>query len=62
LLNGLKNDELEDQHRLTIGDAVVTKKDMAQDMLLIFSDRVSVKFTGEEKVRTLIGRWCGVCK
>ena len=62
MLDTLKSDGLEDQHRLTIGEAVVSKKDMAQDVLLIFSDRIAVKFTTDGNAKTLIGRWCGVCK
>ena len=39
LLNVLKSDDgLEDRHCPTIGDAILCKKDMAQDILLIFMD------------------------
>jgi hypothetical protein len=62
-LNFLKSDNgLEDRHRPTIGDAIICKKDMAQDILLIFMDRVPVMLIIEGKGTALNGRWCNPCK
>lgn len=62
-LNFLKSDNgLEDRHRPTIGDAIICKKDMAQDILLIFMDRVAVTLIIEGKGTNLNGRWCNPCK
>lgn len=59
LLNVLKSDNgLEDRHCPTIGDAILCKKDMAQDILLIFTDRVPVTLIIEGKETDLNGRWC----
>jgi hypothetical protein len=58
----LKGDGLEACHRLTISETTSSKKDMAQDLRLIFSDRVTVKFTTGTEVKTLSGRWCNACK
>ena len=63
LLNVLKSDDgLEDCHCPTIGDAILCKKDMAQDILLIFTDRVPVTLIIEGKETDLNGRWCNPCK
>ena len=35
---------------------------MAQDVLLMFTNKVVVKFTIEGKVKILHGRWCSTCK
>ena len=62
-LNFLKSDDgLEDCHRPTIGDAIICKKDMAQDILLIFTDRVAVTLIIEGKGTNLNGQWCNPCK
>ena len=49
----MKSDGLEDRHHLEIPEAVVSKKDMAQDVLFMFTDKLVVTFTIEGKVEIL---------
>ncbi|KAH9017917.1 hypothetical protein EDB84DRAFT_1442599, partial [Lactarius hengduanensis] len=56
-----EGDGLEDRHRLTVTETINSKKDMTQDLRLIFGDRVVVKFMTGSEVKTLTGRWCNVC-
>jgi hypothetical protein len=40
-----------------------SKKDMAKDIRLIFSDKVIVKFVKKDGVTEQVaGRWCNLCK
>jgi hypothetical protein len=57
-------DDLQEHHRLTIPQESTIKKDVAVDILLIFTDKVLAKFINEEdnKVTELRGRWCLVCR
>jgi hypothetical protein len=57
------DDDLQAHHQLSIPEEAVLKKDVAADILLIFTDRVDVKFIKEEDntISELRGRWCSVC-
>ena len=40
-----------------------TKKDAMLDMLMIMTDKVTVRFKAEDRsYEMVIGRWCTVCK
>jgi hypothetical protein len=40
-----------------------SKKDMAKDILLIFTDKVDVKFIKKAGItEQLTGRWCNLCR
>jgi hypothetical protein len=42
---------------------IATKKDLTIDLLLVMSDKVTVKFkVAEDMYETEKGRWCNVCK
>jgi len=58
----MKDDGLEDHHCLTIPAKFNSKKDMAQDLLLLFTNRVEVKFVSGHKIKTLEGWWCNPCQ
>jgi hypothetical protein len=47
---------------LTIPATTNSKKDMAQDVRLLFSDRVKVKFVKDGVVKNAEGRWCHTCR
>jgi hypothetical protein len=49
----MKDDGVEDQHDLAIPAKFNCKKDMAQDMCLLFSDRIKVKFIKGSTTKTL---------
>jgi len=52
-----------DHHHVALPSQLNTKKQQADDMLTIFSDRCTVKFTYDDGTsETLIGRWCSVCE
>lgn len=58
---GLELDEHE--LRVPLPQTLKTKKRQADDLLTIFSDRCTVKFSHSTgKMNTLRGRWCNVCK
>jgi hypothetical protein len=54
--------DLEERHRAEIPMLLPVKKDSTKDLLMIFSDRVTVKFNSGETVETIKGRWCLPCK
>ncbi|KAG1782816.1 hypothetical protein EV702DRAFT_1041565 [Suillus placidus] len=57
-----KND-LDARHRADLPDQVQTKKNSADDMLIIFSDCCDVKFTSlNDIVEVKRGCWCNVCR
>jgi hypothetical protein len=58
----VKDDSVEDHNHLAIPAKFNCKKDMAQDVRLLFSDRVKVKFTKGSTTKTLEGRWCIICR
>ena len=42
---------------------MVAKKDSTVDLLLVMSDKVTVKFqVANDGYETLEGRWCNICK
>jgi hypothetical protein len=42
---------------------MVAKKDLTVDLLLVMSDKVTVKFkVAGDKYETEKGRWCNICK
>jgi len=58
-----QDDGLESQHRMPIPAEVVTKKDMAKDICLIFTDHISVSFIQKDKTSVkAMGRWCKLCR
>lgn len=58
-----QDDGLEELHRLPVAVEVNSKKDMAKDVRLIFTDKVTVKFVRKNGItEQLKGRWCNVCK
>jgi hypothetical protein len=58
----VKGNVVEDVTRLAIPGKFNCKKDMAQDVRLLFSDRMKVKFTKGGTTKTLEGRWCITCR
>ena len=58
------NEGLElDEHRVTLLQAIKTKKRQADDVLTIFSDRCTVKFSHSMgDVEMSKGCWCNACK
>jgi hypothetical protein len=58
----MKDDGVEDHHRLAIPAKFNCKKDMARNMRLLFSDRMKVKFIQGGTAKTLEGRWCTTCR
>jgi hypothetical protein len=56
-------DGLDDIHRAGIPDQKAVKADSTRDMLTVFTDKVSVKFTHKNGgTETVKGRWCLICK
>jgi hypothetical protein len=56
-------DDLEERHRLSIPQEAVVKKEVAVDILLIFTEKTTVKFVKSDKtVEEVRGRWCCVCR
>jgi hypothetical protein len=55
-------DGLHTQHRIPITAEVLTQKDKAKDLRLIFSDKVKASFIKDGSTETLRGRWCNICK
>jgi hypothetical protein len=57
------DDELKEQHHAPLPE-VLGRKKKAEDILTIFSDKCTVKFSfpGSGKVEVLNGRWCNECK
>ena len=57
------DDELEEQYHAPLPE-VLEKKKKAKDLLTIFSEKCSVKFSfpASGKVEVLTGRWCNECK
>ena len=53
---------LEECHHLSIPAITNVKKDIAQDVHLLFSDKVKVKFMTNGKVNTMEGWWCNTCR
>ncbi|KAF8232047.1 hypothetical protein L208DRAFT_1274116, partial [Tricholoma matsutake] len=49
-------------HHGEILEELTMKKDSTKDLLMIFSDIVTVKFTKGGKKETMRGRWCLPCK
>jgi hypothetical protein len=59
----IQNDGLEEIHRLPVAVETNSKKEMAGDIWLIFTDKVTVKFIKKDgKVEQIQGRWCSLCK
>jgi len=56
----VKNDSVE--NTLAIPAKFNSKKDMAQDVRLLFTDKVKVKFLKDGVAKTLEGRWCIPCR
>lgn len=58
-----QNDGLRDQHRAAVPAEQRTKKALARDLLLVFSERVTVSFKTKGGLREMKeGRWCEVCR
>ncbi|KIK05364.1 hypothetical protein K443DRAFT_3861 [Laccaria amethystina LaAM-08-1] len=58
-----EGDGLHDPHRILIPSMVQSKKDLARDVQLIFTDPIKVKVVlKDNRVETLSGRWCNICK
>jgi hypothetical protein len=57
-----KDGGIEGHHHLPIPAKYNCKKDMAQDVRLLFTDRVKVKFIRDGNANTLEGRWCKTCR
>ena len=57
------DDDLGSKHHSEIPEVLPTKKDTTKDLLLMFSDRLTVvfKLKGGE-TETLTGQWCLICK
>jgi hypothetical protein len=56
-------DDLEEWHQLPISKELTVKKDMAWDILVIFTDKTKVKFIKANKtVEEVRGHWCCVCR
>ena len=56
-------EDLQEHHRLAIPQEVASKKDVAADILFIFTDKKIIKFIRSDKtVKEVRGRWCCVCK
>jgi hypothetical protein len=58
----VKDDGVEDHHHIAIPTKFICKKDMAQDVRLIFSDKTEVKFIKDNTSKTLEGWWCNPCR
>jgi len=59
----IQDDGLQEIHRLPAAVEVPSKKEMARDIRLIFTDRVTVKFIKKDgTVEHEVGRWCNLCK
>jgi hypothetical protein len=59
----IKGDGLEEHHLTIIPSTVLTQKDQARDLHLIFTDKVTVKFILKDNtVETPARRWCNICK
>ena len=59
------NDEgsgLEERHQAPVAKKLRVKGDSVRDVLTIFTDRTTVKFSNEGKLETVKGRWCLICK
>jgi hypothetical protein len=58
-----QNDGLEELHRIPVAVEIRSKKDMARDILLIFTDKVDVKFVKKDgATEEATGRWCTLCQ
>src|SRR6266481_3806434 len=63
LTNIHKNDGLETHHHITDEREVSTKKEMAKDLCLIFTDIISVQFIQKDGSSSLVkGCWCRPCR
>jgi hypothetical protein len=58
----VKDNAVEDRHHPVIPAKFNCKKDMAQDVCLLFSDIIKVNFTQGSTTKTLEGRWCNTCR
>ena len=59
----MKGDGLQDNHRINVPSEVLTQKDKARDLRLIFTDKITVKFVlKDNSVETPTRRWCNICK
>ncbi|KAF9232797.1 hypothetical protein BU15DRAFT_31894, partial [Melanogaster broomeanus] len=57
------SDGLEENHRADIPAMVIPKRQHAEDLLTIFSEKCTVKFCHTDgRVETLKGRWCNECR
>ncbi|KAG2139883.1 hypothetical protein BD769DRAFT_1350497 [Suillus cothurnatus] len=58
-----ESNDLDERHRADLPDKLQTKKNSADNMLIIFSDHCDVKFTSlNGVVETKKEHWCNVCK
>jgi len=58
-----QGDGLNDDQRGADLETQPVKKDLTLDLLMIMSDKVTVKFKlGEDNYVTEVGRWCKICK
>jgi hypothetical protein len=53
---------LEERHRAPIPKKLNVKGDSVRDILTIFTEWTTVKFSDEGKVEMVTGRWCLICK
>ena len=58
----LQVSDLEDRHCSKISAALVVKDDTTKNLLIVFSDLVTVNFKSENKTVNLNGRWCLLCR
>jgi hypothetical protein len=55
--------DLQDRHRLSIPNEVVLKKEEALDILVIFTNKKTVKFVNaDHTIDNMKGRWCSLCR
>ncbi|KAH9954727.1 hypothetical protein BJV74DRAFT_800232 [Russula compacta] len=54
--------DLEEQHHGKIPDNLPLKVDTIKDLLVIFSQHISVKFKKNSILEILVGRWCAPCR
>jgi hypothetical protein len=58
-----KGSDLEEWHQSNIPTKLKVKGESTKDLLLIFSERVTVKFKKKnDNYETVVGRWCNVCR
>ncbi|KAF8237001.1 hypothetical protein L208DRAFT_1521562 [Tricholoma matsutake] len=58
----MEEDGLHRQHRISTSSEVLTQKDKAKDLRLIFTDKVQVTFIKDNSTETPHGHWCNICK